>query len=154
VTGESRVGGSLTIAALEFDPDYLVIEIRARNDRFSGETHIWAGPDDLTRLADCFAGFPRRAPDARRFELRSVAAFAMGQGRAVLSLRTTAGAGDAWFEVALEDDYETHPLAVATFGFRTEAADVDRFVAELQHVVQARGGEARLTGVGLTSAST
>src|SRR5437870_2902020 len=99
----------LVIKIVDVDPDYLGIEIRAANARYSGSTMIYAGLTELSEFADQIAGFPTNSTDKRTFEFGSRDRNVAG-GHCSLRFQCIDLIGHARVEVAIEDDAGRHGL--------------------------------------------
>ena len=140
-TNEMQLGFGIRI--IDPDDDYLGIEIRATEHRFAGTTRIYAGLDQLSEFAERIAGFPAGVEDERAFEFGSLDDHVAG-GFCRIRLVCIDRAGHAQAEVQIEDDDLQYAQASARFSLRVEPAAIDRFVAELRRIEQARCGEAWL----------
>ena len=137
------MNAGLTIKVVDRDSDYLGIEIRAANDRFSGTTRIYAGLDELSGFANLIAGFPANTHDEREYEFgRRGQSFAGGFCR--LHFRCLDNIGHAAIAVDLEDDFLRCPPGSARFSFKIEPAALDSFVIGLREAEHTRFGEAIL----------
>jgi hypothetical protein len=133
----------LKIVVVDPDPDYLGIEIFASSCRFSGATKIYAGLDQLKRLADAIHGFPEGRSDERKFVFGTKdKGFAGGYCSLRFYCKDELGHGS--LAVELEDDGKWHSAASATFAFPVLAADIDAFVQRLRAVNDSQSGEAEL----------
>ena len=137
------MNAGLTIKVVDPDTEYLGIEIRAANQRYSGMTQIYAGLDELSSFATQIAGFPAMPGDNKVYEFgrrdRSIAG-----GYCRLHFRCLDQLGHAAVEVTIEDDGGRYPPGNAEFTFRFEPAALDRFVKRLHELDQERFGEAHL----------
>lgn len=136
--------GKLIITVWDRDPDYLGIDIRAANERYSGTARIYAGINDMSELADVIAGFPTTPHDEREYLFGSQEPGFAG-GFCSLQFRCTDGAGHARVEITIADDDSFHEPANAKFGFQVSAATIDRFVVSLRQIDQNLLNEAELS---------
>jgi hypothetical protein len=134
----------LTITAVDPDADYLGIEIRASNDRFSGSTWIYAGVDELLEFAGKIDGFPSGYEDQRMHEFGTCDPSFAG-GFCGITLRCLDRGGYVAVYIDIQDDGSRCAPAQAQFSFATEPAAVDRFVQRLREIEQDRSGSASLT---------
>jgi hypothetical protein len=137
----------LSITVVDPDDDYLGIEIHAQSQRFAATTFIYAGFSDLTQFADQIAGFPAGPRDERRWEFGHRDPGFAG-GFCGLRFHCLNRAGHAALAVSIVDKDRRHDAANADFTFQVEAADIDRFVAQLRVVERDRAGAAVLQGAG------
>jgi hypothetical protein len=138
----------LKIIVVDPDPDYLGIEISARNGRFAGAARIYAGLDELTRFAKVLSGFPRGRDDERThvFGTRKP-----GHAGGYCSLRFFCrdSAGHAAVEVEIDEEHRRHSEASARFTVSPVlAGEIDSFIAQLRSVEKGRAGEAKLESKG------
>lgn len=135
----------LSIRVVDPDTDYLGIEVRASNDRYTGTTRIYAGLDQLSELATRIAGFPANSEDERMYEFGSHGAGIAG-GFCSLRLLCVDKVGHPAIQVSIEDDDQMYSLGTAQLMFRVEAAELDRFADRLRQLEELRSGEAVLCG--------
>jgi hypothetical protein len=140
---KGKMAPGLRILVVDPDDDYLGVELRAASARYAGSTRIYAGLEELSQLASQIEGFPRDAADDRRYEFGSTDPRIAG-GFARLRFYCVDGAGHAAIEVTIEDDDQWHTRASATFSFRIEPLELDRFLKRLRDVQGKRRGEAVL----------
>jgi hypothetical protein len=133
----------LTITALDPDEDYLGIEVAASNERFAGSAWIYAGVDELSKVAAKLDGFPRSYEDRRAHEFGNRDP-AFAGGFFSITVRCIDRAGHLAVDIVLEDDASRYPRAQAAFGFQTEPAALDSFIGNLRKVERDRFGSASL----------
>jgi len=138
------MSGTLIITVWDRDPDYLGIDIRAANERYSGTARLYAGINSMSELADVVSGFPRAPHDERKYVIGTHRPDFVG-GFCSLQFRCTDGAGHARVEITVEDDDTYHEPANASFGFPVFAAGIDRFVLMLRQIDQNLINEAELS---------
>lgn len=134
------------------DPYYLVIEITAASERFSGSTIVKVGVEDqLTEFANEIAGFPTSPHDNRSYEFGSSDPFNV-KGYCKLRFYCIDPGGHAKVDLEFVDDGAIYPKpfkeASAKFSILIEASDIDRFVNHLRSIVKTQSGEAYLGGAG------
>jgi hypothetical protein len=133
----------LTVEVVDPDEDYLGIELRASNARFSGSTWIYAALDEFSRFAAEIEGFPRHYADQRAYEFGSRDPSVAG-GYCGIAFRCLDRAGHVGVDVVLADDEGRHEPASARLSFQTEAAAIDCFLADLLTMERERRGSAAL----------
>lgn len=134
----------LTIEAVYSDPDLIEVVVLAANRWFSGAATFYTGEAELSALARSLNGFPATRQDAREVSLGE-RILASPNGRVVLKFFCSDGAGHVVVQVRIvagHDYGETHQEA--TVAIPTEAAAIDRFVAELEDLAKSGQGMARL----------
>lgn len=133
----------LEITVVDTDPDYLGIEIRAWNDRFTGTAFVVAGFHQLSEFADLIAGFPTSVPDERGYEFGSRDPHVAG-GYCSFRLHTADGAGSTVLDVSIQDDGNRFSSGFAAFSLPVEPASIDTFARDLRGVESQRTGTAAL----------
>ncbi len=133
----------IRIRAVDPDLDYLGIEIQAASERFAGTARIYAALNELGEFADRIAGFPTDTRDERAFDFGTPGPSFAG-GHCKLRFRCIDELGHLVITALVEDDEGHNPPGKAQLSFSVEAAAIDRFVARLREVEQARSGEAVL----------
>lgn len=139
-------GLSFTIVAIDDDPSYPAVEVRASNGRYAAATTIWMALGDLSEFAECIAGFPVSREDERRFEFGHRSG-EVGFGgvpwvRGFCSLRFEFNQlGSAGVILYFEDDESP---ADVSFRVPIEAAELDRLVSSLRAL--ASGGPRSMIG--------
>jgi len=133
----------ITITVVDPDTDYLGIEVSVSNGRFAGSARIYAGLDDLARLADRLDGFPASAHDERDFELGYPLTIYAG-GHVELFVHTVGNLGHSVVDVEIVDDDQKYSAGSACFTLPVEAAGIDSFVRSLRAAQSARSGVATL----------
>jgi hypothetical protein len=144
------VNPGLAIEVVDRDDDYLGINISAANDRYVGQTHIYAGGKQLTEFAGVISGFPSKVGDERYFEFGSrEPKFAGGYMAMVFSFTFGSGHTKGYPQVAItiEDDKGWYSEASASFSIKFEPAALDRFVSSLREIENAMAGEATLAAI-------
>jgi hypothetical protein len=126
------------------DEDLVELRVHAANENFSGTVDVYSWDEQIAKAAPTLAGFPTRSGDEREIEFGTgVPGHANGLAR--FRFRCTSGTGRAYAEVTLvprvlvEESQGTLTLAV-----QVEAAGVDLFVRDLESMVRARAGTARM----------
>lgn len=142
-TTGGAVETGLTITVVDPDEDYLGIEVSVSGARYAGSTRIFAGLDDLGRLADALSGFPVSTHDERDFEL-GVRSTVYAGGYVRLFVHTVGNLGHSVVDVETIDDDQKYSAGSACFIIPVEAAGIDRFVQGLRAAQSARSGVARL----------
>lgn len=139
--GAMEIG--LTITVVDPDEDYLGIEVFVSSVRYAGSTRVFAGLDELERLADKLTGFPASAQDERDFEL-GIKSTVYAGGYVGLFVHTVDSLGHSVIDVEIIDDDQKYSAGSACFTIPVEAAGIDRFVQGLRAAQSARSGSARL----------
>ncbi|HEX5701659.1 MAG TPA: hypothetical protein VFX97_00400 [Pyrinomonadaceae bacterium] len=138
------MSGNLIITVWDRDPDYLGIDIRATNERYSGTARLYAGINAMSELADVITGFPTTPHDEREYVFGTQKPGFAG-GFCSLQFRCTDGVGHAHVEIMMQDDATYHEPANASFGFPVTAAGIDLFVPKLRQIDQNLLNEAELS---------
>ena len=133
----------LIVRVVDFDDDYLALDISAHSGRFAGTARIHADPDELSTFARQIEGFPASPKDEQRFDFGSTDPQFAG-GFVSVRLYCLDAAGHAYLEATIEDDDQHHDEASARLGFLILAAGVDQFVADLRGLPGGGAGEAIL----------
>jgi hypothetical protein len=122
-----------------FDDDVLSLQVCASNGRFGGTADVYGGLDALSQVANAFRAFPIGLEDHRELELGTFnPAFAGGGAR--LHLRCVGKAGIVVLHVHLRAASQHDDCEEAEFMLRTEAAQIDDFVAQLDAVKEVQVG--------------
>ncbi|WP_437721962.1 hypothetical protein [Sorangium sp. So ce861] len=139
-----RIAPGLTLELVYSDADLLEIVVTASSGAFSGAASFYSSSADLDDAADALSGFPARAGDTREVRLGAPDRGRAG-GSVALRFSVTDSAGHAFVVADVESgDEHGGTYQKATVAIPVEAAGVDRFVAELRALAQARGGRAFL----------
>ena len=123
-----------------WDQDLIECQFKCSNRHFSGQVRIYAGYDDLPRLAEALRGFPRSSTDSRTVELGTFRPD-HGGGGVRLHLFCLDSVGHVAIDIKLRGDRckamgEVESVAARV---RVEAAAIDSFVSELKDIDLARG---------------
>jgi hypothetical protein len=125
-----------------------MIELRvsASDGLFSGVTQIYTSWDSLKEFANRLRGFPRTTSDIVKDANGEIG----GYSYFTLVFRCITGAGHPIVEIEMEQNQAgAGPGDIrgrAKLGFRIDGTAVDRFVAQLQAMVNSKTGSALLQG--------
>jgi hypothetical protein len=137
----------LDIEVVWHDPNLIEVCVKALNGSYSGQTNVYVGIGGLAKAADQLRGFPTSPRDERRLCWGSLER-SDRLGQADLLFRCRDGAGHAVLvaDLVSSDMGKAEPGQSVSLKLPIEAAAVDRFIAALRVVEQAKRGVARLEG--------
>lgn len=125
----------ITITAVWRDVYMIELLIEARSEHFSGAVREYTGRPELQSAIISLAGFPQGRNDRRAIEL----------GGARLNFYTVSAAVHPQVEVHLKaNELQPSPLESATIIIPVEAAGIDSFLCQLQHLAETEEGTAYL----------
>lgn len=133
----------ITFAIVDHDPDYLGLEIRMSNDRYSATTRIYADNSQLTEFCDVIEGFPKGYNDAREYTFGTKDAGFTG-GYCKFYFRCNSATGSSTITTEVKDDETHHDTASATFNIVILPAELDNFIRKLKNLESKRSGQASL----------
>ena len=135
----------LAVKVVDVDPEYLGIEIRSSNGRFSGSTYIYAHADQLREFAGKLTGFPLSSSDRRTYEFGTRDPKSAG-GFCGLRFYCVDSAGHARLDIEILDRDPTRDQekSEARFSLSIAGADIDQFTTKLLEIQEAQTGEAGL----------
>jgi hypothetical protein len=128
------------IRVVWFDNDMIELQIKAANNRLSGQTNFYASYDDPKGFAKILSGFPENSVDSREFELGIFGGSAKFKfisldklGHCVLNL------------TLLKDSDEFKGMTESVkLCMKVEPGAVDDFVRQLENMEIRVGDEAKL----------
>jgi hypothetical protein len=133
------------ITLLYVDPHLLQVSCACSNGFFSGYAEVYADHGALVQLADVLTGFPASIADSREYEFGSVEQNHPGGG-VHMRFRCLDLAGHAAVEIKIRGfgNKQFGNIDFAAFRIPIEAAAIDIFVEQLQHMGETVGATAWL----------
>jgi hypothetical protein len=137
---------SLSFEHIWEDDSMIELRVLATNGLFSGVTQIYTSWDSLNEFANRLRGFPRTTSDIVEDANGEIGGYSYFR----LVFRCITGAGHPVVEIEMEQNQAcAGPGDIrgrAKLGFRIDGTAVDRFVAQLQAMVNSKTGSALLQG--------
>jgi hypothetical protein len=133
----------LQISVVDPDDDYLGIEVFASSGRYSGTTRLYAGDSEVAGMTAGIEGFPRTTQDEFLTEI-GIKGRTFAGGYCSIRFYCADGTGRVAIDVDMEDDDIRFLAGSSTFTIETVATEIDRFVRQMQRLVQSRRGTACL----------
>lgn len=135
---------AIEVTVVWADSDLQEVVISASSEHFAGRVNLYAGPSELSELAEELHGFPRSADDRREYQLGQ--ANLPGYGTAHLSFFCKDSTG----HVIAQADLRANPhesrqgTESSVVQILAVASDIDRFEQELRTISNRVGASAAL----------
>jgi hypothetical protein len=135
---------TLEIEVVWADSDLQEVVVSASSEHFAGRVNLYAGPAELSELAEVLRGFPRSADDRREYKLGQDNLAGYGTARLVFFCKDSTGHVIAQVELRGNPEEPKLGAEFSVVQVTAVAADIDRFEQELRSINNHVGSSAAL----------